>query len=257
MGDYPDYTDLVQLVGSDIMMPVDIQAQYVTLEIDIVAQSVGNIAIDVAAQTIGNIGIDIKAQTLAQLNINLAASAITLNISVTNSSIMLPVDIQAQYLTLDINIKSADATVNIAIQSSAVTINMDIHAQSVGVYLKGEWESKEGNFKSHSVAGSDVAPGTTSYADYTVPAGKTFYMCSLSASSYATNAADKNSNQIVACYVMAPPGTLHMQGGGNGGYFGSISPPVRVSENVTIRVGVYNGANHNVYDYACVLGYEV
>lgn len=75
MGDYPDYTDVMQIIGSDIMvpidlqaayimMPIDIQAQYVTLDIDIVAQTVGNITVDIAAQNVGNITIDIEAQSV-------------------------------------------------------------------------------------------------------------------------------------------------------------------------------------------------
>jgi hypothetical protein len=87
MGDYPDYTDLVQLIGTDIMvpmdiqasyimLPVDIQAQYATLEIDIVAQSVGNIAIDLAAQSIGNIAVDINAQTIEKLDIDIKAQTV-------------------------------------------------------------------------------------------------------------------------------------------------------------------------------------
>ena len=55
-------------------MPVDIQAQYVTLNIDIVAQ------------TVGNIGIDIKAQTVGNINVNLAASDVTINVAVTGTA---------------------------------------------------------------------------------------------------------------------------------------------------------------------------
>ena len=88
-GDYPDWTDLLQLVGSDIMvpidiqasyvmLPVDIQAQYATLEIDIVAQTVGNIAIDLAAQSIGNLAVDINAQTIGNLVIDIEAQSIGL-----------------------------------------------------------------------------------------------------------------------------------------------------------------------------------
>jgi len=85
--DYPDYTELMQIIGSDIMvpidmqaayimMPVDIQAQYLTLEIDIVAQSVGNIAIDLAATSIGNVGIDIKAATIGNLTIDIETQSV-------------------------------------------------------------------------------------------------------------------------------------------------------------------------------------
>lgn len=82
--DYPDYTRAHQIIGSNvmvpmdiqgayIMMPVDIQAQYVNVEIDIVAQSVGNIAIDLAAQSVGNIQIDVAAQTVGNLTIDINA----------------------------------------------------------------------------------------------------------------------------------------------------------------------------------------
>ena len=87
MPDYPDWTDLVQIIGADIMvpidlqaayimMPVDIQAQYLTLEIDIVAQSVGNIAIDLAAQSVGDITVNIAAQDLLNLNIAITAQSV-------------------------------------------------------------------------------------------------------------------------------------------------------------------------------------
>ncbi|GAH53065.1 unnamed protein product, partial [marine sediment metagenome] len=34
MGDYPDYTELINLIGSDIMMPIDIQGAYIMMPID-------------------------------------------------------------------------------------------------------------------------------------------------------------------------------------------------------------------------------
>ena len=75
MGDYPDYTSLMQIIGSDIMvpidiqgayimMPVDLQAQYITLEIDVVAQSMGNLTVDINAQTVGDITINFNAQSI-------------------------------------------------------------------------------------------------------------------------------------------------------------------------------------------------
>jgi len=85
--DYPDWTRLMQLIGADIMMPidiqgayimmpVDIQAQYITLDIDITAQSVGNISIDIAAASVGNIGIDINAQSIGNITISIDAQNI-------------------------------------------------------------------------------------------------------------------------------------------------------------------------------------
>lgn len=87
MGDYPDYTDIMQIIGSDIMvpidlqaayimMPIDIQAQYVTLDIDIVAQTVGNISVDLAAASMGAIDIDITAQAIGDITISIEAQTI-------------------------------------------------------------------------------------------------------------------------------------------------------------------------------------
>lgn len=63
MADYPDWTDLVHIVGTDIMiaidlqgayimMPIDIQAQYIDLDINIKSQTV-DITIDIEAQSVG------------------------------------------------------------------------------------------------------------------------------------------------------------------------------------------------------------
>jgi len=87
MPDYADWTESIELLGSEVMvpfdvqgayiqvpmdlqgaliqMPVDIQGQYVDLKVDIVAQTVGSIAIDISAQSIGNLTIDVSAQTVA------------------------------------------------------------------------------------------------------------------------------------------------------------------------------------------------
>ena len=98
MGDYPDYTDLVQLVGSDIIVPINIQTQSITL------------AMDIVAQTVGNIGIDIKAQTLAELNVNIIASAVTLNINIASQTVNLNVNILSCVATINVS-----GTVNVAI----------------------------------------------------------------------------------------------------------------------------------------------
>lgn len=85
--DYPDFTRLMQVIGTDIMipfdiqganimLPMDIQGQNIDLRIDIVAQTVGNINVDLVAQTVGNIGIDIKANTLGNLTIDVEAQSV-------------------------------------------------------------------------------------------------------------------------------------------------------------------------------------
>lgn len=60
MGDYPDYTDLMQIIGSDIMIPMDIQAAYIMMPVDIQAQYL-TLDINVKAKEV-TLTIDIEAQ---------------------------------------------------------------------------------------------------------------------------------------------------------------------------------------------------
>jgi len=68
-----------------ITSPVDAVTGYV--QVDITAQSVGNLGVDIKAQSVGNIAIDIAAQTVGNLNVNIAAQAADINVNVTNATI--------------------------------------------------------------------------------------------------------------------------------------------------------------------------
>jgi hypothetical protein len=59
------------------------------VDVDIIAQSIGNLAVDIVAQTIGNLAIDIAAQTIGNLNVNLAAQTADIDVNVTNASITI------------------------------------------------------------------------------------------------------------------------------------------------------------------------
>jgi len=200
--DYPDWTRLIQLIGSNIMLPidiqasyvmipVDIQAQYVTLDIDIVAQTVGNIGIDIKAASVGNIGIDIKANTLGNLTI-------------------------------------------------------DIEAQSVGVYYGAEWETKEGNDKFLSVVSETLESGDSAYATYTVPAGKTYYITSLSFMSLAVSSEDRDLHQTGYVYLWnQTDSTFLAHLGGDGGNGISFPSPVKVAAEKEVRLTVLNYSAHD------------
>lgn len=177
MTDYPDYTSLMQIVGSDIDVPISIDAATVTLDVDVVAQTVGDIAINVAdsdimipidvqgayimlpvdiqaqyvtldvdivAQTVGNISIDIAAQTIGNIDVNLAASAVTLNIDITAQTIG--------------------------------NLTIDLEAQSVGLYSYPEWAAKEGTDVDPHDSATAADRTLTNIVDYTVPTGKTLYV---------------------------------------------------------------------------------
>jgi len=98
MSDWPDYT-----------YPVDIVAQTITnLAVDIAAQSVGNLAVDIAGQSLGNLSVDIAAQSIGNINVNLAASDITLPINIQSTSVTVPISIESQ--AVDLNIKTSGGT---------------------------------------------------------------------------------------------------------------------------------------------------
>ncbi|MBA7589015.1 hypothetical protein ES708_31088 [subsurface metagenome] len=86
MTDYPDWSRLIQVIGSDIMipidiqgayimMPVDIQAQYVDLDVAITAENIASIMIALTAETMENIKIDINSQTIDDLKIDIDAQS--------------------------------------------------------------------------------------------------------------------------------------------------------------------------------------
>lgn len=155
MADYPDYQRLVRIVGSDITLTIEVDAVNVTLDINLVSADI-------------MMPIDLQA-----------------------SYIMMPVDIQGQYITLEIDIVAqtvgnievdlvAQTVGNIEVDIKAQTIGditISIDAQNVGVYLQPDWQTLQGTDKNLTGLGS-VALGTTlEVIDYTIPAGKTFYIC--------------------------------------------------------------------------------
>lgn len=89
--DYPDWTDLVQLVGTDIMlpidiqgayimMPIDIQAQYIDLDVAITADNIEAIMIALTAEEMGDIKIDIKTQSIEHFEIEINAQNVAMYI---------------------------------------------------------------------------------------------------------------------------------------------------------------------------------
>ena len=156
MGDYPDDTTLTQIIGVDVVIPISIDAATVSLDVDIVAQTVGNLAVNLAASAI-TVNVDVVAQTVGNIAVNLAASAIT----------------------LDINIKTSAITLNVDITATTIgNLTIDIEAQSVGVYMQPEWASLQGIDKNLFGTKASLASGTNwGVISYTVPAGKTLYVC--------------------------------------------------------------------------------
>jgi len=236
MGDYPDWTDLVHLVGTDIMlavdiqgayimMPVDIQAQYVNVEVDIVAQTIGNIGIDLAAQSVGDITIDIAAQSIGTLAVGIVASTVTLDIT---------------------------------LHASDITLNIDIDAQSVGVYLQTEWETKEGHDKNFRSSGTSKNWGGNTYFEYEVPAGKTLYITGVSYAIFPDAAADYDHHLHfwLEMYQLLPL-NRYVDIGGEGGGAIMLTKPIVIPHGKAVQGKITNKSNVSCTVVVCAWGYEI
>ena len=287
MADYPDYTDLMHIVGTDItipieieasvvtleinlvaaeimmpmdiqgayiMMPVDIQAQYLTLDIDITAQSVGNIRIDLAAQSIGNIAI------------NIAASAITLDINIKSITGGVTFNIGTVTGTVNMNIKSitAGVTFNIGTIAGTVTVsitgtaNIDITAQSVGIHSEAEWAASKGDSMDFCLVGNNKGTGATISGSHTVPANKKYYICGISFRVNAYTSADGDKNQMGEVTLQdLNTGKLLLQMGGNGGNAITFPKPILIPGGHKVEWVLWNWANHNCDLGISLWGYEI
>jgi len=142
MGDYTDWTDSIELLGSEIQLPIDLQGAYIQLPVDIQGQYI-NLSCDIVAQSIGNIAIDIASQSIGNINVNISSQSATLN-------------------------------VNISSQSANVTIS--ISAQNVGVYLQPEWSARQGTDINIVGSAQTTLYNGANVIDWTVPEGHECYI---------------------------------------------------------------------------------
>jgi len=106
-----------------------------TFPVDIIAQSIGNIAVDIAAQTIGNLTVDIAAQSLSALNVNLTGSEVTVDVNIASQTAALNINIESISEGVVFNVaQSGTWTIN-AVQSGMWTINIGAPLDASG-YLQ-------------------------------------------------------------------------------------------------------------------------
>lgn len=228
MSDYPDYTTLMQIIGSDIMVPIDLQASYIMMPVDIQAQYV-TLDIDIVAQTVGNI------------NINLAASDITLNINLKTSDI-----------ALDINIKTSEVTMNVNITAQSISnIDIDFEAQTIGVHLEGEWEVKQG--KDVSIGGTaEAAAGAWTEFSYNVTGGKTLFINAFTGYINALDKADYDHHLYCRGLIYdSTADTFHVLIGGVGGFGISLDSPRAFASGHVLKIRILNWT-----DLVCNVGVE-
>ena len=145
----------VNIAASAVTLNVAIQSSAVTLDINIVSSAVTlnikttvgehvdtdivssvTLNVDIVAQTVGNISIDIAAQTVGNINVNIAASAVTVNVDVQNAYLYIRTE-AAQNLNVDIAAQTvSNLTIDIAAITTTANLNVDIKAQTVDLNIK-------------------------------------------------------------------------------------------------------------------------
>lgn len=134
----------------------------------------------------------------------------------------------------------------------------DFTGPKVGVYLQPAWAAKEGTDKNFQ--GSSVNEAWTNGPNilYTVPAGKTLYLITLSFLICANAEADADKNQIGIAYVYnVTTATPLVDIGGNGGGFCSLNKPIVITGGQEVQIAAINKANHAVDIQVSAQGYEV
>jgi hypothetical protein len=204
MADYPDWTRLFHLVGTDITIPINIEASDVTLPVSIDAVTV---AIDV----------------------NITAAAVT-----------LPISIDAATVTLDVNLTAATATIDI-----------NFSDQSVAVFDAAKWFAHNATQVFVTAFATITINTCGTVIDYTVPAGKTFFIVgvSYSVASGATPPLSCRADLIIAATWVLTLGS-HMGAGL------PLDTPVRATagQHVYLLLCQY-GAGGSMVMYGSIWGY--
>jgi len=134
----------------------------------------------------------------------------------------------------------------------------DYSPTAVDVVLRPEWAAKQGTDKSFYTYKTDAAAMTGVASTYTVPAGKTLYLVSVSVLSNAYDSADAEKNQMVEADLVELVGaTCLWQQGGNGGMHAAFPTPIVLSAGQQLSMTVSNFSNHVSSISITVLGYEI
>jgi hypothetical protein len=277
MPDYADWTESIELLGSEIQVPFDLQGAYIQMPMDIQASYI-QVPVDIQGQYVTldirivasdvTLNVNISSQT-ANINVNLAASEITLGVAIQSSAATLNVNITGQTVsalnvnitgsvaTLNVNITGSTATLNVNITGSTGNVNINLNAQSVAVKSQGEWAPQAEQQKYVSAYGGNIPYGSNVYVDYTVPSGKTLYITHVSFAIYSSGV-DTTTVQAGELrlwnYTTA---TRLVYIGGNCGNGLSFPTPIKIPSGQTVRLTGLNMVNHNCDILICWGGYEL
>ena len=132
----------------------------------------------------------------------------------------------------------------------------DFEGDKSGLYLKPEWASKEGIAKTSYGLTIGVASGDYGLLQYTVPAGKAFYITQASCATKAVDVADRDNITNVKMDIVVASNVYWTQGGQSG--LGIALPqPIKAVAGELISFFAWNYANHDVNIWQALAGYEV
>lgn len=134
----------------------------------------------------------------------------------------------------------------------------DFLSQTVGVYLQPEWTALQGVDKNFRLYNAALAFDAFAFANYTVPADKTLYICGLSFFLHAAAIADGDKPQIGYAGIYNATDALYLGDvGGNGGGAIAFPKPLVVEGGKVFRYWIFNEANHTCKAQVTVWGYEI
>jgi len=88
MADYADWTESIELLGSEIMVPFDVQGAYIQVPMDLQGALI-------------QMPVDIQGQYITlDINIESVAADVTLNVNITASAVTINMDIKAQSVAI-------------------------------------------------------------------------------------------------------------------------------------------------------------
>lgn len=214
--DYPDHTRLFHLVGTEITIPINIEASEVTIPV----------SIDAAPATV---------------NINLSdiSPGVTLNVAI-QTSVTLNVAV-ASSVTLNVAIQSSAVTINVAIASAAVTLNISFSDQSVAVFDAAKWFAHKAQQVFVDGSGTIGSGSGGLAASRTVPAGRTYFVTFLTWACEGTG-----SFHVMARLAVAGP--FIISSAGSGGGVAIFDTPVRAvaGQAVTLYVTQWSGSERTI-----------
>jgi len=132
----PDWYDQVVLVGSDITVPISIQASSVVIDVNITSAVTLDVNITGSTVTIdvnitgSSVTLDVNITGSVTLDVNIKSQSVTIDVNIKSQEITLNVNITGSTVTIDVNIKSQDVDLNVNIKSQSVTLNVQVQGQA-------------------------------------------------------------------------------------------------------------------------------